>query len=51
MRFNLYIPHKDILFTWEKYAGREDRSTSSFIRHAVREYIRRTYLESKEETL
>jgi hypothetical protein len=46
MKFNLYIPHQMMLDRWGKYAQKEGRSTSQFVRHAVDAYIRRTYLDS-----
>ena len=51
MKFNLYVPHQDTLDRWTKYAKKESRSLSQFIRNAVNVYIRRTYLDDKGDLL
>lgn len=45
-KLNLYIPNEHEKEQWKKYASKDQRSLSQFIRLAVRERIRQMIQES-----
>lgn len=47
MKFNLYVPHQQLLDKWQKEADKEGRSLSQFIRRAVDYYIQLKKLKEK----
>lgn len=50
MKFNLYLPHQQVLDRWKMEADKEGRSISQFIRRAVDHYISiKSFKESKEK--
>jgi hypothetical protein len=51
MRLNLYIPTEWEREWWEKYAAKEGRSLSQFIRQAVRDHIVRVDIREKERKI
>jgi hypothetical protein len=49
IKFNLYIPSKQEKKKWERYARKDNRSLSQFIRIAVQEKIARMRQQEDEE--